>query len=207
MTDKNFKTNRALPGILQGSSLTLRPLRLSDAEAFSKYMSNIEIARMTGSFPRHFPLISAEFRIIHMNAQKRRGLAFNYAVTQTGKDELIGIIDLCRSSPDDMLEIGYWIAKPFWGQGYASEAGRMILDAAQNHLGVKRVKAGVFADNPASLRVLEKLGFERFGPIDLFFSMARLEKAPSISLRLDIGEPTLKPVLCKNQTLRLVYAR
>jgi len=186
MTDINTVKNTTLPATLHSPSLTLRPLRLTDAPRFAQFASDSDIARMTGSFPRHFPLISAEFRIMHMNAQKRRSLSFNYAVTETNHDELIGVMDLSRPMPDEILEIGYWIAKPFWGKGYASEAGRMILEAAKTHLGARRIKAGVFADNPASLRVLEKLGFEKFGQAQPYFSMARLEKAPSISLRLDI---------------------
>ena len=180
-----------MPDTLTGLPLTLRPLRLNDAANFAQYASDQDIARMTGSFPRFFPLISAEFRIMHMNAQKRGGLSFNYAITQTGQDPLIGVMDLFRPASDEILEIGYWIAKPFWGKGYATEAGRMILEAAQEHLGVKRIKASVYTDNPASLRVLEKLGFEKFGPIQSHFSMARLEKAPCISLRLDMEQSAI----------------
>jgi len=190
MTEMNLNTPN-MPNTIMGHPLTLRPLRLNDAPAFAKHASDQDIARMTGSFPRYFPLISAEFRIMHMNAQKRRGLSFNYAITQTGQDQLIGVMDLFRPASDEILEIGYWTAKPFWGKGYATEAGRMILEAAQEHLGVKRIKASVYTDNPASLRVLEKLGFEKFGPIQPHFSMARLEKAPSISLRLDIEQSAI----------------
>jgi len=156
-------TQGGLPDILQGPRLTLRPLELTDAPRFAKFGSDYDIARMTGSFPRHFPQISAEFRIMYMASQKHRGLSFNYAVTETGNDALIGVMDLFRSSEDEILEIGYWIAKPFWNKNYATEAGQVILKAAQQYLGVKRIKAGVFFDNPASLRVLKKLGFEESG--------------------------------------------
>jgi RimJ/RimL family protein N-acetyltransferase len=173
---------------LQGPRLTLRPLELTDAPRFARFGSDYDIARMTGSFPRYFPQISAEFRIMHMTSQKHRGLSFNYAVTEKGEDKLIGVMDLFRSGENEMLEIGYWIATPFWNRNYATEAGQIILKAAQQNLGVKRIKAGVFMDNPASLRVLEKLGFERRGAIEPFFSMARLEKADSINLQLDLDK-------------------
>jgi len=168
--------------------LTLRPLELTDAPRFAKFGSDFDIARMTGSFPRHFPQISAEFRIMYMTSQKQRGLSFNYAVTETGDGKLIGVMDLFRASEYEILEIGYWIAKPFWNKGYASEAGQIILKAAQDYLGVKQIKAGVFFDNPASLRVLQKLGFKKSGPIKQHFSMARMENASSISLQLDIDD-------------------
>lgn len=205
MTD--IKTNSPnLPDILHGNPLTLRPLKLSDAARFAKFGSDIDIARMTGSFPRHFPLISAEFRIMYMTSLKRRGLSFNYAITETGEDEIIGVMDLFRASQDDIFEIGYWIAKPFWGNGYATNAGQMVIKAAQNHLGVTRLKAGVFADNPASLRVLEKLGFERHGPIEPYFSMARLEKAPSISLQLELNVTAQRPVECHYPVVQSICA-
>ena len=178
---------RGLPGIIHGMPLTLRPLRLSDAVPFAEAASDMDIACMTGSFPRHFPRLSAEFKIMHMKSQKQRGLSYNYAVTKTGDDKLIGVMDLFRASQDDIFEIGYWIAKSSWGQGYATNAAHMIINTAKTHLGITRLKAGVFTDNPASLKVLQKLGFEPHGPIELYFSMARLEKAPSINLLLDLN--------------------
>lgn len=59
-------------------------------------------------------------------------------------------------------ELGYWIARPYWGLGFASEAGRTVLGIAKA-IGHKRVVAGHFIDNPASGRVLRKLGFRHTG--------------------------------------------
>lgn len=179
--------NTGLPETLHGTTLTLRPLRLNDAAQFSRYISDMDIARMTGTIPRHFPLLAAEFRLMYMASQTRRGLAYNYAITKLGDDELIGIASLFRASQDDIFELGYSVAKSAWGHGYATTSAQMLIKAAKDHLGITRLKAGVFADNPASLRVLQKLGFEQQGPIDMFFSMARLEKAPSINFVLDLA--------------------
>lgn len=180
-----------LPDILQGSRLTLRPIAHTDAARFARFGSDYDIARMTGSFPRHFPEIAAEFRIMYMESLKRRNLSFNYAITENGHDKLIGVMDLFRSHEDEILELGYWIAKPFWNKNYATEAGQIILKAAHQYLGVKRIKAGAFFDNPASVRVLEKLGFEQFGPTEQFFSMARMEKAASINFMLNFEDTPL----------------
>ena len=190
MTDRVAATR--LPDRIHGDTLTLRPLQLSDATHFSAYASDMDIARMTGTIPRHFPVLAAEFRIMYMRSQRERGLAYNYAITKIGDDRLIGIASLFRASEDDVFEIGYSIAKSAWGHGYATTAAQMIIKAAKTYLGITRLKAGVFADNPASLRVLDKLGFEQDGPMDLFFSMARLEKAPSISLVLDLTQENIE---------------
>ena len=193
MTDSRTKST-GLPDTIGGVPLTLRPIRLSDAERFSGYVTDMDVARMTRQFPRHFPLYSAEFRIMYMTSQKHRGLSYNYAITKTGDDGLIGAVELFRRSADDMFEIDYWIAKPFWGQGYATDAANMIIQAAKHHLGITRLKADVFADNPACLRVMEKLGFEKQGQVELSFSMARLEQTPSINLSLELtGERLSEP--------------
>lgn len=167
---------------LETERLILRQLRDEDAVALSEYGSNFDIARMTGSFPHPFPLLSAEFKILHLRAQHSRGLAYPYAITAKGKDDMIGIVDLFRRTEKAPLEFGYWIGEPFWGKGYASEACQCLMAEADRHFGPGRLTAGVFSDNPASLRVLEKLGFRPTGKTEHYFSMARLKKAESVLL-------------------------
>ena len=167
---------------LETERLLLRQLRDEDAAALSKYGSNFDIARMTGSFPHPFPLLSAEFKILHLRAQKRRSLAYPYAITAKGSDDMIGIVDLFRRTEKSPLEFGYWVGDPFWSRGYASEACRCLMAEADRHFGPTLITAGVFSDNPASLRVLEKLGFKPTGKTENYFSMARLKKAESILL-------------------------
>lgn len=165
---------------LETPRLVLRQLKDTDAVALSKYGSNFDIARMTGSFPHPFPLISAEFKIMHLRSMRERGLAYPYAITQKGSDEMIGIMDLFRKTETDAFEIGYWVAEPFWGKGFAHEAGDALLNEAESAFGPSMFKAGVFSDNPASVRVLEKLGFERTGQSEPYFSMARMGKSESL---------------------------
>jgi len=164
--------------------LVLRELKLEDAAAFSELVGDYDVAKMTGSLPHPFPLYSAEFKIMYMRRQKQRGLAYPYAITRNG-GELIGVMDLFRCAPDAALEIGYWIGKPYWGQGLSTEAAKAIIQEAKTTLGVQALVAGAFADNPASLRVLQKLGFKPTGIENMYFSMARMKKARSINLRLD----------------------
>lgn len=165
--------------IIQTDRLVLRQLEDRDAVPFSKYGTDLDIARMTGSFPHPFPLLSAEFKVLHLRAQKRRGLAHPYAITRKDEGTLIGVADLFKRSAESLWEIGYWVARPFWGQGFMTEACSALLDEADQTLGKADRVAGVFTDNPGSARVLEKLGFERQGQPDFYFSMARLKKAKS----------------------------
>jgi RimJ/RimL family protein N-acetyltransferase len=79
--------------------------------------------------------------------------------------------------------MGYWIARPFWGRGFASEACTALIDIARA-LGLPRLEASHFIDNPASARVLDKLGFESLGIIAPRMSCARGEEVPARLMRL-----------------------
>lgn len=174
--------------IIQTQRLILRPLTLSDAKNISLYGSDFEIARMTGSFPHPFPLLSAEFKVMDLNAKRRRTLAYPYAITKDG-GALIGITDLFRSNLDTPLktglEIGYWIGRPFWDKGFVTEACRGIIAEAKETLQVTQIKASVFADNPASVSVIKKLGFTPCDGDATGFSMARLARAPLLHFCLN----------------------
>jgi RimJ/RimL family protein N-acetyltransferase len=80
--------------------------------------------------------------------------------------------------PDGAVELGYWIARPYWGLGYATEAARAVLDIARHSLRLNRLVAGHFVDNPASGRVLEKIGFRPTGEIVQRHSAGRGSAAP-----------------------------
>ena len=159
--------------------LILRETETQDAAAFSALVSDKDIARMTGSIAYPYPLLSAEFKIMTFHVAKRRGLAHPYAITLKGEDKLIGIVDLFKRQADALWELGYWIGRPFWGNGYMTEACSALLKEADNTLGAEDRVAGVFTDNPSSARVLEKLGFKPSGEPDYYFSMGRLKKALS----------------------------
>jgi RimJ/RimL family protein N-acetyltransferase len=97
---------------------------------------------------------------------------------------LIGCIGIDRHEND--VELGYWIARPYWGQGFAGEAGGAVLQVAAM-LGHKRVVASHFLDNPASGRVLRKLGFEPTGQIKERHSCGRGEAAMAAEYALELG--------------------
>ena len=64
---------------------------------------------------------------------------------------------------EDVAELGYWIGKPFWGKGYATEAARSLIDFGFTVLGLNRIAARHFARNPASGRVMQKVGMLQTG--------------------------------------------
>jgi RimJ/RimL family protein N-acetyltransferase len=85
-------------------------------------------------------------------------------------------------------ELGYWVARPFWGLGYATEAGRHMIELART-LGIAEVTAGHFIDNPASGGVLRKLGFRPTGRIVERRNRARRAAVPMAEYRRAIAAP------------------
>ena len=110
-----------------------------------------------------------------------------FLITRASDAALIGCIGIDRTEAfEDGAELGYWIARPYWGQGYASEAGRAVLQIAKT-LGYTRVMAAHFLDNPASGKVLQKLGFEPTGVVAMRHSCGRGTEAPTAEYALDLA--------------------
>lgn len=99
-----------------------------------------------------------------------------------GEPRLVGSCGLGRR-PSGAVELGYWIARPYWGRGFATEACTALIDIARA-LGLAQLEGSHFIDNPASARVLEKLGFEPTGLIAPRMSCARGVETPARLMRL-----------------------
>ena len=107
-----------------------------------------------------------------------------FLITRASDAAIVGCIGIDPSPVDeDEVEIGYWIARPFWGQGFATEAARGVLEIAGT-LGYLRVVASHFLDNPASGKVLRKLGFDATGRVIERHSCGRGEKSPTAEYAL-----------------------
>ncbi len=110
-----------------------------------------------------------------------------FLITRARDAALIGGIAIDRGqSRDSEPEIGYWIARRHWNHGYATEAGRAVLSIART-LGHSQLKAMHFLDNPASGRVLEKLGFTPTGLVAQRHSCARGEAALAREFAIDLS--------------------
>ena len=111
-----------------------------------------------------------------------------FLVARAADAALVGCIGIDeRESPTGQaeVELGYWIARRHWGQGYATEAARAVLDVAQM-LGHGRIVASHFLDNPASGRVLRKLGFVPTGAVSQRHSCGRGGEAPVAEYAIDL---------------------
>ncbi len=85
-------------------------------------------------------------------------------------------------------QLGYWLTPDAWGRGLATEAGEAVIAMARHALGLRRLGAFHFVDNPASGRVLTKLGFRPTGRIEPRASLGRGGEAPAVLLELDLED-------------------
>lgn len=148
---------------LQTPRLVLEPLSLAHAPAFQHWLADEGIARMTASFPHPYPDGEAERYIVSRTAgmDPQRPTFFAICI----EAEPIGgamLFHTANTAPD-ALEIGYWIARPHWGRGYAREVVAVLVEYGFGQFGIDRLLAGVAIDNPASERVLAVCGFRAFG--------------------------------------------
>ena len=152
------------------SRLTLRAPDISDADRIAVLANDIDIARMTTSMPHPYSRADAEAFLARTQAvDLNQEVAF---AIDDGRNGLIGVVGLFPHGPLGP-EIGYWIGRDYWGQGYATEAASAALLWAGKDWGRRVVMSGHFADNPASGRVLEKAGFLYTGEIQSRRSTAR----------------------------------
>jgi RimJ/RimL family protein N-acetyltransferase len=108
-------------------------------------------------------------------------------ITRAADAAVIGCIGIDPVDDGAAVELGYWIARNHWGQGYATEAGAVMIGFARM-LGHPMLSAAHFADNPASGRVLRKLGFEPTGRVVMRYSKARGAKAKTHEYRLALDD-------------------
>ncbi len=135
--------------------LTLRSLDARDAARIAALGGDWDVAHMTGRIP--FPY--SEDAASHWLTGLANGEVV-YGIEHGG--DLIGLCGFTRE-PDGTADMGYWIGRPYWGRGYATEAARALMTHGFTKAGVKRFTCCHFADNPQSQRVIAKLGFRQLG--------------------------------------------
>lgn len=159
--------------------LFLRPAWPEDWEAVFGGIADEGVVRNLARAP--WPYSAEDARAFVSRGQDRRLPSFLVVRAETG--EAIGCAGLGDHGGEP--ELGYWIARSHWGQGYATEAGAGVLEIARL-LGWRRVSAGHFVDNPASGRVLRKLGFVPTGKTCPRLSCARGGEVASVEYLLDL---------------------
>ena len=163
--------------------LLLRPGFPEDAPALACAIADEAIVRNLTAAPWPYRKRDAEAFL----ARPRDPVlpAFLVFERTDGAPRLVGSCGLGRR-PSGAVELGYWIARPSWGRGFATEAAIALIDIA-HALRLAKLEASHFIDNPASARVLDKLGFESTGLIAPRMNCARGEEVPARLMRLELA--------------------
>lgn len=137
--------------------LVLRGYTAEDAPALQALASDRRIAATTLNIPHPYPPDGALQFILNDHERRARGEGFGFAITRRDDGALLGGIGL-RLQRSLQAEMGYWVGVPYWGQGYTSEAARRLIAFGFDELGLNRIYASYFGNNPASARVMQKAG-------------------------------------------------
>lgn len=145
--------------------LLLRPPWPEDASAIAAALAERDLAFNLAQVPHPYTQGDAEDFIARFESAEPQP-TFVILTREAKGTAVAGCIGLFRAEEasgreSGNWELGYWVAKDWWGRGYATEAARAVLELGFLGLRLPRVVAGHFIDNPASYRVLEKLGFEQ----------------------------------------------
>ena len=136
---------------------------MSDAPAVQKVAGARQIADTTLNIPHPYEDGMAEDWIATHQPEFDAGRLVNFAITLAGDGQLIGAVGLGLNHEFDRAELGYWIGLPFWNRGFCTEAVHQVIDYGFSEIGLNRIHAHYLARNPASGRVMEKVGMVREG--------------------------------------------
>jgi RimJ/RimL family protein N-acetyltransferase len=150
---------------LRTQRLVLKPPTGADKHAIVECIGDFEVARWLSNVPHPYALADAE-AWIDIVAETLSDEAAGFKLSIFMDDRLIGGVGL-NHREGDVYELGYWLAKAFWGRGIATEAATGLLQHAKQVLPDAKFVAHCMKGNPASSRVLEKLGFRVTGEVDI----------------------------------------
>ncbi len=147
---------------IETKRLWLRWPRVQDAAAIERLAGDKDVADMTGTVPHPYPHGEAERFIFNARKDNALGTRLSFAMVSRNKpDHFMGLIG--SRITDQGADLGYWLGKPFWGHGYATEAAHALIDAIFSYTEIKELSASARVINPASRHVIEKSGFQFTG--------------------------------------------
>jgi RimJ/RimL family protein N-acetyltransferase len=148
--------------VIETKRLVLRPHQADDAAAIAASLGNWDVTRMLARVPMPYGLDDATDWLKSLHASK--GARWPLAITDHG--DHVGVVNL--EVRHGQWHLGYWLGRAHWGRGLMSEAVAAALASFFGRLPGAVLHSGVFADNPASLRIQEKLGFAVLGCTDIY---------------------------------------
>ena len=142
----------------------MRPLRLDDADDLYALFGDVEVMRYLGSgnLAPYTDAAYARTVLEHVNAKPREPFTM-WACEEKATGRMPATAGLTKVPHDDEIEVFYQVTRAHWGRGIATEVARGLVDYGFASGGLERIVAYAFPQNPASLRVLEKIGMNHDG--------------------------------------------
>lgn len=159
--------------------LELRFMESEDALIVNRLSRHKDIYRNVGHLPPDIALSDTRDWIAGHAKGRDSKTDFVYAVAFM--DEIIGCVGCHRRKIEDDFALGYWLSPRHWGEGFMIEATKAVLIELDKCFGPHSIKAGYFFDNPASGRILQKLGFSKAGE-SMEHCLGRGEKVNHINM-------------------------
>lgn len=151
----HFADALACRPVLHTNRLVLRMPVEQDIPTIIVIVGDWEVASRLARVPHPYTEEDARFFLNEIAPAE-----LTWAIVERASQEMVGVIGLARRADSPgALELGYYVARPHWGRGFATEAGAVVVAYGAGLVGQPQLKSGYFSDNPASGRVLEKLGF------------------------------------------------
>lgn len=148
---------------METDRIKLRPWRESDAEVLYRYASDPEVGPRAGWAPHQCVEESREIIRTIFSAAGMWAIELKATAEPIGCAGYLPATNANLPIAEDECEVGYWVARPYWGKGIGSEALRLVVDHCFKEKGFAALWGDYFPDNPASGRVMEKCGFRTTG--------------------------------------------
>ena len=161
--DANLTTQQTERPTLETARLFLRPFEFSDANEVQKLAGDKDIAQNTMLIPHPYEDGEAERWIGTHPELYESGYGVTFAMVSRYDNSLIGSIGLVFFEQHQTAELGYWIGKPYWNNGYCTEAATRILKYGFDTRKMHRIHAKCYSRNHASGRVMQKIGMQPEG--------------------------------------------
>jgi len=145
---------------LDTDRLLLRRFKQDDAPHIVTLAGNYDVAKMTLNIPHPYPADGATAFIERSQLAWDKGERYGFAIVLKDSDTFMGVIGIIPELQHLRAEVGYWIGKPFWGNGYVTEALKSVIEFGFKTIDLNRISASYRVDNPASGRVMEKAGMQ-----------------------------------------------
>lgn len=143
--------------------LVLRQLEERDAAALERLIDDYDVARTTLNIPYPYPEGGAISFIQRRAEAAQNGDGYSFAIINKENNEFMGCIGIQLDKTNNRAELGYWLGKPFWNQGFVTEGVRRTTAFGFDELQLHKIHAAAMTKNPASSSVMKKIGMKYEG--------------------------------------------